>query len=133
MSIVLDGTLGIQRDPTGGIANVVWFLYGLPVTGCKPENVVFLNESFGRGSPQMLAFDYEGEEYAIYADWATIMKRASASEVREFYKTYGYVLISSLLSENSMEEHAQQAREWLVPVQYFDDYETMSSNMLSEH
>lgn len=128
MSIVLDGTLGIQRDPSGDIANIIWFLYGLPVANCEPENVVFLNESFGRGSPQVLAFDYEGEEYVIYADWGAALERVCASEVRAFYQTYGYALISGLPPAGNTEA-GEQARQWLVPVQYYNDYVTMSKRM----
>ena len=44
MSIVLDGTLGIQRDNHGNVANVVWFLYGLPEDAVSPKTPFFLTK-----------------------------------------------------------------------------------------
>ena len=75
MAIILDGSLGIQRDEEQQIANIEWFLYGLPDTEAAPEDVVFLNESFGTDSPQMVSFTLEGEEYAVYADWQSVAGR----------------------------------------------------------
>ena len=124
MSIVLDGTLGIQRGPEGRILNVVWFLYGLPDSESVPENVVFLNRSFGENSPQMIGFDLDGEEYTVYADWESAGERQNAAEVGRFYQTYGYILLSALRKGDTVGKEYRQ-KEWLVPVQYFDDYVNM--------
>ncbi len=124
MSIVLDGTLGIQRDNHGNVANVVWFLYGLPEDAGKPENAVFLNQSFGAGSPQMMAFDCGGEEYVVYADWEGASEHQSAASVKSFYQTYGHTLLACLKRQESVSESAER-KEWLVPVKYFEDYVTM--------
>lgn len=124
MSIVLDGTLGIQRGPEGRILNVVWFLYGLPDSESVPENVVFLNQSFGEHSPQMIGFELDGEEYAVYADWESADERNNGAEVAKFYQTYGYILLSALRKNATVNKEYRQ-KEWLVPVQYFDDYVNM--------
>src|SRR5690554_8117597 len=99
MAIILDGSLGIQRDEEQQIANIEWFLYGLPDTEAAPEDVVFLNESFGTDSPQMVSFTLEGEEYAAYADWQSGADRANAGSVRQLYKESGYLLLSGLLDQ----------------------------------
>lgn len=130
MSIVLDGTVGIQRDDRGDIANVVWFLYGLPQDDGEPRNAVFLNESFGKNSPQMVSFDMGGEEYVIYADWDQTPERLKAHELRNFYRKYGYILISSL-RENATLEAGNLRREWVTPVKCYDDYVTMISDLAS--
>lgn len=124
MAIVLDGTLGIQRGPEGRILNVVWFLYGLPDSESVPENVVFLNRSFGEASPQMIGFELDGEEYTVYADWASADEHEKASEVSRFYQTYGYILLAALRKGGTVDKVYRQ-KEWLVPVQYYDDYVTM--------
>lgn len=124
MAIVLDGTLAIQRDDENRIANIIWFLYGLPETAGKPEQAVFLNESFGQGSPQMISFELDGEEYVVYADWEAVSDQHKAAEVREFYRSYGYVLISALQGSDSVVAGNNRA-EWLLPVQYYSDYVTM--------
>ncbi len=124
MSIVLDGTLGIQRGPEGRIVNVVWFLYGLPDSESVPENVVFLNQSFGEFSPQMIGFELDGEEYTVYADWESADERSKGAEVAKFYQTYGYILLSALRKNATVNKEYRQ-KEWLVPVQYFDDYVNM--------
>lgn len=124
MAIVLDGTLAIQRDEDQRIANIVWFLYGLPETASRPDNAVFLNESFGQGSPQMISFELDGEEYVVYADWEAVPDRQNAAEVREFYRTYGYVLISALQENDNLAENSSRS-EWLLPIQYYSDYVTM--------
>ena len=128
MAIILDGSLGIQRDEEQQIANIEWFLYGLPDTEAAPEDVVFLNESFGTDSPQMVSFTLEGEEYAVYADWQSVADRANAVSVRQFYKEYGYILLSGLLESNSLSDKPKK-KEWLVPAQYFDDYVTMVNKL----
>lgn len=128
MSVVLDGTLGIQRDNQGNVANVVWFLYGLPAEAEPPENAVFLNQSFGAGSPQMMAFDCGGEEYIVYADWEGGSEPQTAASVKSFYQTYGHTLLSSLKSGDSISESADR-KEWLVPVKYYEDYVTMINDL----
>ena len=128
MAIILDGSLAIQRDEERQIANIEWFLYGLPDTEAAPEDVVFLNESFGTDSPQMVSFTLEGEEYAVYADWQSVADRANAVSVRQFYKEYGYILLSVLLESNSLSDKPKK-KEWLVLVQYFDDYVTMVNKL----
>ncbi|PCM44270.1 hypothetical protein [Marinobacter sp. ANT_B65] len=130
MSIVLDGTVGIQRTYDGSITNVIWFLYGLPVTDSEPRNAVFLSESFGPGSPQMLSFEYDGEEYVVYADWESASERACAAGVRKFYQSYGYALLSGLALTSNMEP-GDDPIQWLTPVQYYDDYLTMSKSLAS--
>jgi len=130
VSIILDGTVGIQRGSDGSIANVIWFLYGLPVTDSEPQNAVFLSESFGPGSPQMLSFEYDGEEYVVYADWESASERACAARVRTFYQSYGYALLSGLELECNMVS-GNKPIEWLIPVQYYDDYLTMSESLVS--
>ncbi|MEQ9547809.1 MAG: hypothetical protein RIK85_17560 [Marinobacter sp.] len=124
MAIVLDGTLAIQRDDQKSIANIIWFLYGLPETTGQPQEAIFLNESFGEGSPQMISFELDGEEYVVYADWEAVPDRQYAAEVREFYRTYGCVLISAL-QENDGVAGNEGRIEWLLPVQYYSDYVTM--------
>ncbi|MBN7771266.1 hypothetical protein KUV44_08265 [Marinobacter daepoensis] len=128
MSVVLDGTVGIQRDRNGDVANVVWFLYGLPCDGGVPENVVFLNESFGANSPQMVAFDLDDEEYVIYADWDSSLEDRQARELRHFYQTYGYILISCLREKARMEDGLVR-REWITPVKYYENYMAMVNDM----
>ncbi len=100
----------------------------MPDTEAAPEDVVFLNESFGTDSPQMVSFTLEGEEYAVYADWQSVADRANAVSVRQFYKEYGYILLSGLLESNSLSDKPKK-KEWLVPVQYFDDYVTMVNKL----
>ncbi|MCK7551637.1 hypothetical protein [Marinobacter goseongensis] len=124
MAIVLDGTLAIQRDEHQKISNIVWFLYGLPQASSAPEDVVFLGESFGQGSPQMISFDLDGEEYVVYADWESVTDRENAAEVCKFYQTYGYVLISALQEDDTVAANSSKV-EWLLPVQYYSDYVTM--------
>lgn len=128
MSIVLDGTVGIQRDQSGEVANVIWFLYGLPTDCGEPENVVFLNESFGVNSPQMISFDLGGEEYVVYADWDSCAEKSQAFELKSFYRKYGYILISCLREEGTLSEGLIR-REWITPVKYYEDYATMASDM----
>jgi len=128
MSIVLDGTVGIQRDQNGEIANVVWFLYGLPWDGGEPRNAVFLHESFGENSPQMIAFDVDDEEYVIYAEWDSVANPGQSHELKMFYKKYGYILISCLRDDDSIDEGLVR-REWITPVQYYEDYVTMVNEL----
>lgn len=124
MAIVLDGTVGIQRDQNGEVANVIWFLYGVPTDSGEPENVVFLNESFGVGSPQMISFDLGEEEYVVYADWDSLAEKNKAVELKNFYRKYGYILISCLREDASMGKGLVR-REWIKPVKYYEDYVTM--------
>ncbi|KPQ29143.1 MAG: hypothetical protein HLUCCX14_07655 [Marinobacter excellens HL-55] len=128
MSIVLDGIVGIQRDQNGDVANVVWFLYGLPLDGGDPKNAVFLNESFGTNSPQMISFDMDDEEYVIYADWDSATDPCQAKELKKFYERYGYILISSLRNDAKIEQGPVR-REWITPVKYYEDYVTMVNAM----
>ncbi|OJS99823.1 hypothetical protein [Marinobacter nauticus] len=128
MSIVLDGTVGIQRDQNGEVANVVWFLYGLPWDSGEPRNAVFLNESFGANSPQMIAFEMEDEEYVIYADWDSAANPAQAKELKGFYKRYGYILISCLREDVNIDQGLMR-KEWITPVKYYEDYVTMVNAM----
>ncbi|KPP97799.1 hypothetical protein [Marinobacter sp. HL-58] len=128
MAIVLDGTLAIQRDEQQKIVNIIWFLYGLPETDVQPEQAVFLHESFGQGSPQMISFELDGEEYAVYADWEAASEHRNAVEVKEFYRTYGYVLISALKMNGNLASNDERV-EWLLPVQYFSDYVTMINEL----
>jgi len=130
MAVVLDGTLSIQRNPDGGVGNVIWFLYGLPADSGAPENAVFLKESFGKHSPQMLSFEMAGEEYVVYADWDALVDTNRAQEVMQFYKDYGYILISALQKKQGCGEDADFVRrEWITPVRYYDDYVSMISDM----
>lgn len=128
MSIVLDGTVGIQRDQSGQVANVIWFLYGLPADCGEPKNVVFLNESFGVNSPQMISFDLGEEEYVVYADWDSSEEPSQASELKSFYRKYGYILISCLREEVKIKQGLVR-REWITPVKYYEDYVTMVNDM----
>lgn len=130
MAVVLDGTLSIQRNPDGGVENIIWFLYGLPADSGTPENAVFLRESFGKHSPQMLSFEMAGEEYVVYADWDTLVDTNRAQEVTQFYKEYGYILISALQKKPGAGDESDYARrEWIIPVRYYDDYVSMANDM----
>lgn len=128
MAVVLDGTLGIQRNQSGDIENIIWFLYGLPTDSGAPKNAVFLNESFGKSSPQMISFEMAGEEYVVYADWDTQVDTNQAAEVKRFYKEYGYILISALQKDANINQGLLR-REWITPVKYYEDYVTMASAM----
>lgn len=128
MAVVLDGTLGIQRNAAGEIENIIWFLYGLPTDAGRPGNVVFLNESFGKSSPQMLAFEIDGEEYVAYADWDVLAEPGKAREIRRFYREYGHVLISAPRETTGPDEKLR-CREWLIPIRYFEDYSAMAKEM----
>ncbi|WP_432210140.1 hypothetical protein [Marinobacter alkaliphilus] len=128
MAIVLDGTVAIQRDQSGDVANVIWFLYGLPASGGAPNNAVFLNESFGKASPQMVSFELDGEEYVVYADWQSSADVHQGHEIKAFYKTYGYILISCLRDDVASDEGLIR-REWITPVKYYEDYVTMVSEL----
>lgn len=128
MAIVLDGTVAIQRDQSGDVANVIWFLYGLPASGGTPNNAVFLNESFGKASPQMVSFELDGEEYVVYADWQSSSDVHQGHEIKAFYKTYGYILISCLRDDIASDEGLIR-REWITPVKYYEDYVTMVSEL----
>lgn len=128
MAVVLDGTVAIQRDQNGEVANVIWFLYGLPHSGGAPKDAVFLHESFGKQSPQMVAFDLDGEEYVIYADWDSSDDAGQAHEIKNFYQKFGYILISCL-RDDVVSDQGLVRREWITPVKYYDDYVTMVSEL----
>jgi len=78
----------------------------------------------------MLSFEYDGEEYVVYADWESASERACAARVRTFYQSYGYALLSGLELECNMVS-GNKPIEWLIPVQYYDDYLTMSESLVS--
>ncbi|RBP25046.1 hypothetical protein DET50_12439 [Marinobacter pelagius] len=128
MAIVLDGTLAIDRDEDGEICNIIWFLYGLPQAIGEPFGAVFLEEAFGEGSPQMVGFELDGEEYIVYADWEAASEPVLSGEVSEFYREYGHLLISAVI-EDPESDQGVTYREWLMPVECFDNYMELAKKM----
>lgn len=130
MAVVLDGVIGIQRDRECGVTNIEWFMYGLPDTTSAPEDVTFLHQSFGADSPQSLTFTLESEEYVVYLDWQNADDRVSAMELKQFITEYGYIVLSGL-SGASATSGVVEKKEWLVPVAYFENYESMIDSLPS--
>lgn len=120
-------TCSIERnDRTGTIEKVTWFAQNLCgcAEPCQPENAVYLQEAFGPGTPQVLSFVIDDDEFGLYMS----AEEDLANEIYEFLRTEGVVNIKS--THRSRKDVTQwETVDWTIPVTAYPDYMSMVTNM----
>jgi len=113
-------TCSIERhNGTGAIKRVTWFAQNLcgSVEPCKPENAVYLLEAFGPGTPQVLSFVIDDDEFGLYMSADADL----AKEIYEFLKAEGKVKIKSTHRSRKNITHWETV-DWEIPVTAHADY-----------
>ncbi|KXS55580.1 MAG: Uncharacterized protein AWU57_29 [Marinobacter sp. T13-3] len=86
----------------------------------EPTDIVFLKESFGEGSAQVLSFEFMDDEFALYADSDSELRQ----EIYDYLSEQGKVTI---LAHAPKPGYATQydTIEWTLPVTVYENYLSM--------
>lgn len=129
MSNRIDCTYTITRDPESGvITRIQWLVERLcdhlTADSHTPREVVYLQEGFGEGSPQVLNFALGKDEFALDMN----ADGELAQEIYEYLRTTKHVTISSTVHKAANITEWDLVT-WTVPVTAYPDYLAMLNEM----
>ena len=126
---VIANSFAIFRCPeTNAIQNIEWFAGHICSSASAqtetPKEAVFLKESFGEGSAQVLNFEFQDDEHALYASTNDALRE----EMHAFLKATGEVTI---LAAAPKPENATQfvTLRWTIPVAVYENYMEMVDDL----
>lgn len=126
---VISNAFAIFRcKDTNKITQIEWsaghICSGAEAQGHKPQEVVYLNESFGEDTSQVLNFAFMDDEFALYADTDAKTK----AEIYEFLNNHGEVVI---LAEAPRPGYATEfdVVRWTVEVAAYESYTNMVEHL----
>lgn len=129
MSNRIDCTYTITRDPVSGkISHIQWLVERLcdhaTAESHSPEEVVYLKEGFGEGSPQVMNFTLGKDEFSLDMNAECEL----AQEIYDYLRITQQVTISSTVHK-AADITQWDLATWTVPVTAYKSYLSMMQAM----